>query len=291
MTITAIILNYKNYQDTKECILSLKKQILGKDMILRVLIIDNGSEDNNTRKLQEEFPEHEYIYNDKNLGFAKGINQGILLSVKHSDYFLLLNNDALLDQSSLIEMVAVSEEKSIVGPVIFYKNSPEIVWQGGGFFSKLIMNVVVPDKNKKPHFRKSLYVDFLSGCTLLIPKNVIENIGYFDERFFFYGEDLDFSLRAKKAKIKLIYHRSARAWHNIQNIEQSRTSPFVLENLAFSYIMIVKKHYPNFKIYGLILFIFIYTPFRLYQIIKGGNSLKNIIFWIKGGIKAWKTKI
>lgn len=291
MNITAIILNYKNYNDTRECILSVRNQNIGNGGNIRITVIDNNSKDDSTKRLEQEFPMYNYVYNNENYGFARGVNQGIKLNYEDSDYFLLINNDAVLDKDCLMQMLSVSEGEYLVGPVIFYKKRSDTVWQGGGFFSKLIMNIVVPDKNQKTKPRKSIYVDFLSGCVLLIPKGVIDKIGYFDEKFFFYSEDLDFCLRAKKSGVKLIYRRDSRAWHNIDEIEKSRTNPFVLENLAFGYILLIKKHFRSLKFYGLILFTFLYTPFRLYQILKGGNKLKDLKYWIKGAKKAWKTAI
>lgn len=291
MIITAIILNYKNYQDVHTCVTSLQKQILLDNIKLHILIIDNNSEDNGTKRLQEEYPQYQYIFNKDNYGFAKGVNQGINLSFEESDYFLLVNNDAELNPNCLNLMLEESKEEAMVGPAIFYKNNPEVIWQGGGFFSKLKMNITVLDKNKKLKSTGIKDVDFISGCILLIPKKVINTIGYLDEKFYFYGEDLDFCLRAKKARIKIIYCPQAQAWHNIQNISKSHTSSFVLKNLAFSFNLIIKKHYLPLRFYGLFLFIFIYTPFRLYQTIIGGNSWRNIKDWISGGYQGWKIKI
>ena len=106
---------------------------------------------------------------EKIMVFAKGVNQGIDLSYD-SDYFLLVNNDAELDNNCLNLLLEASYGEALVGPAIFYKNNPEIIWQGGGFFSKLKMNITVPDKNKKLILEESQEVDFLSGCILLIPK-------------------------------------------------------------------------------------------------------------------------
>lgn len=291
MTITAIILNYNNYYDLKNCIISLLKQKLPENYLLNIIIIDNNSIDNSTFKIQKEFPQLIYIYNNENKGFAKGVNQGIDFAIKESDYFLLVNNDAELELNCLNILIEKSNDRAITGPVIMYKENKNVVWQGGGFFSKLRMNVIVPDKNKTNFKKRDQSVDFLSGCVLLIPKRALELTGKFDEDFFFYGEDLDFCLRAKKENIKIIYTPTAQAWHNIKNIAINRTNPFVLENLAFSYILILKKHFPKYKVYGVIIFLFIYCPFRMYQIIKGGNKLINIRYYIKGGIKSYLNKI
>ncbi|MBN2884517.1 glycosyltransferase family 2 protein [Patescibacteria group bacterium] len=289
--ITAIILNYKNYQDVFNCILSLKKQILNQEQKLDILIIDNGSQDDNTHKLKKKFPQYSYIFNPTNLGFARGVNQGIEFTRADSDYFLLVNNDAELAPNCLAKLIKESRGEALAGPAICYKNKPDVIWQAGGFFSQLRMNIINPFKNKHYSSQGTQTADFLSGCVLLIPKKIIQRLGLFDEKFFFYGEDLDYCLRSKQAGINCLYCAEARAWHNIDDIATSRSSAFVLENLAFAYTLILKKHFPKLKIYGYILFYLLYSPFRLYQIIKGGHRLINIFSWFKGGNRARKIKI
>jgi len=291
MLITAIILNYKNYTDTRACLLSLEKQQLPENCELQILVIDNNSNDGSTERLQGEFPKHHYVFNTENYGFSRGINQGLTLTYELSDYFLLVNNDAELATDCLSRLLTASAGEALTGPAIFYKKRPTIIWQGGGEFSRLRMNIVVRNKNKTTKATDIRAVDFLSGCVLLIPKKITESIGTFDENFFFYGEDLDFCLRAKKAGIKILYCPAAHAWHNIESIALNRTNSFVLENLAFSQQSIIKKHFPQFQFYGWLLFIFIYTPWRFYQIVSGKSNWRNISAWLKGAKKARKTKI
>jgi len=290
MNITAIILNYRNYHDIKKCIFSLESQKIDINDALHILIIDNGSQDENTKKLQQEFPRHQFIFNSTNLGFAKAVNQGIRLTQNQSDYFLLVNNDAELAPECLSTLIANSNHSAITGPAICYKDKPEKIWQSGGVFSKLRLNAINPLKNKPYKKESPQKVDFLSGCVLLLPKKIILELGLFDENLFFYGEDLDYCLRAKSHGIDINYCAEARSWHNIKDIVGSRTSAFVLENLAFSYIYIIKKHFSYLKLYGYFLFVFAYSPFRLYQIIKGHNRIKNIYFWFKGAYRAFKIK-
>ena len=237
--------------------------------------------------MQKDFPEFYYIYNKSNLGFSKAVNQGIK-TFENSNFFLLINNDAFLSPNCLKELIKSSEDAAIVGPRIFYKDNPNIIWQGGGFFKKIKLGISVPEKNKIAKNNKNVKVDFLSGCVILIPKKAYSKIGLFDEKFYFYGEDLDYCLRAKKNGVKIIYVPKATAYHNIKKIEQSRTNPFVLENLAISYFLIIRKHFRILLLYGIFLFIFAYTPFRLIQIFKGGNNYKNIIFWFRGMVKGLK---
>jgi len=291
--ITVIILNYKNYTDLKNGLQSLEAQILPADHQLRVIIIDNGSADDSTSRLKAGFPQPTYIFNSQNLGFAAGVNQGLKIALDASDYFLLLNNDASLEPTALKQLLTVMNESvALAGPTIFYKADPNLIWQAGGYFKLLKMGLSVPLKNKiRPAGLKPQAVEFLSGCALLINKTALKNIGYFDDNFFFYGEDLDFSWRAKQAGYQIIYVPAATAWHNIAPGGASRSSAFALNNLAKSYFLIIRKHLPTGLAYGLFLFIFIYTPFRFYQIIKGGAKIKNILAWLAGGLSGLNIKL
>ena len=296
MKITAIILNFNNYEDLKECLKSIELQDANKEHEINVVIIDNNSEDESTQKIKIEFPKHEYIFNTENLGFSKGVNQGIKKTWNNSDLFILINNDAYLEASCINELLSSIEEfdnVGISGPKIFYKHKPEIIWQSGGFFKKIKMGISVKDKNKEFKKTKKKFndVDFVSGCIMLLNKKMLEKIGLFDENFFFYGEDLDICLRAKKLGFRVIYNSEATSWHNIKEITKTRTSPFVLENLSKSYALIAKKHYPNLIVYSSLIFLLLYTPFRMLQIIIGGNNILNIKFWIKGFFDGLKIKI
>ncbi len=294
--ITAIVLNWNEYKKTKMAIASLLKSNR-ENFSLNVVIVDNGSHDGSTQKLEKEFIGVRFIYNGSNLGFAKGVNIGVRYAVEvNSDAVFLLNNDAIVGEDTLEKLASVlfsGDNRGIAGPCIFYLREKDRVWQGGGYFSKLKMGVVVPEKNK---IRGDLtntvkIVDFLSGCAMLVKKEVFDSIGFFDERFFFYGEDLDFCLRAKKAGFDVLYVTEASAWHDI-DINKNRTTPFVLYNLARTSLLLVKKNFAFAGlVYSVLLFIFFLTPFRLFQIIRGGNNIKNILSWIRGGFSGLFIKL
>jgi GT2 family glycosyltransferase len=247
------------------------------------VIIDNGSIDFSTREIEKKYPNFIYLYNKDNMGFSYAVNQGIKL-VPETDFFCLVNNDAFVDPYMVDTLISSQKGvPGISGPVIFYKDKPDIVWQGSGVFSLLKMGVIVPEKNKRFFDKKIKNPDFISGCVMMIHKKVFDTVGYFDEKFFFYGEDLDFCLRAKKIGFQINYVPSAKAWHAISDIRVTRTNVFVLKNIAISYFLIVRKHYPCYFPYALLLFIFLYTPFRVYQILSGGSNISNTISWIRGG--------
>ena len=292
MKISAIILNYNNYQDLKACLASLKSQELPDGSELRIMIIDNGSHDASTAKIQMEEPQFIYLFNPDNLGFARAANQGFAQLWSETDFFLLVNNDASLAPDCLRQLLAAQKDRpGLSGPAILYKDKPDTLWQGGGYFWKLRMNIAMPGKNQELKEKGSRPTDFLSGCVLLIGRTTLAGIGLLDERFFFYGEDLDLCLRAKKAGYPITYVPTARAWHNLRSASADRSNPFVLYHLAYAYFLNIRRHFPKLISYGLFLFFFLYSPFRLGQIIKGGHGAKSIAAWFQGGVKGLTKKL
>ncbi len=257
-------------------------------------IIDNSENKKIFTQLKSKLSWYSNIFlekNEKNIGFAKAVNKGIRKSLeKGADYILLLNDDAFVDKNCIKKLIKALENNKnalAAGPTIFYAKDKEKVWHTGGYLSKFLMTIKIPYKNKKisKDFLKKLptqEVDFLTGCVLLIKREAFDKIGFFDERLFFYAEDLDYSIRVKKAGYKLLWIPDAFAWHDI-DIYKGRTNPFVLYHLARSNIIVRKKHLSVVKfIYFLLIHFLVITPYRIFQVLKGSKGIKSIYAWLKG---------
>lgn len=287
--IYSIILNWNNYRDTSDCIRSILASSLLPD---KIIIIDNDSRDGSLAKLKNsyvKYPNIQFIRNPRNVGFAAGINIGIRMALKdQAEFVFLLNNDAVVERDCIHELkyeILKNPRNGIAGPRIFYFNEPNRIWHGGGQFNSALTGVVIKEKNKEEKNTGTAVGDitFLTACAMLIRTIVFEQIGLFDEEYFFYDEDLDFCIRAQRSKFKLNYIPSAKAWHKIGPINQNRTSPFVLFHIARSKIMFLRK---NFKflycLYGYLIQFLLYTPFRIYQIEGGNGSWRSIFSWFYG---------
>jgi len=295
----AIVLNYNNYTDTHQCIESLLRSLYP---IRKIILVDNGSRDGSIEQLQTTYSQNDKVHiitNKGNIGFAGGVNVGIQYALDFgADLIFLFNNDAVINQSCIEKLCSVMKEADhvgIAGPRVFYYKYPERIWQGGGYFNHVKSGIVNPEKNKLEIdcFEKPREVTFLTGCAMLITRQVFENIGLFDEDFFFYGEDVDFCLRARRAGFKLIYVPEAKAWHKIENIASDRTSPFVMYHLARSHLLMIRKNFDIlYYLYGVIIHLLLHTPYRMWQIIQGSRSWEAVLAWLKGtwdGL-AWKRK-
>jgi len=285
----AIVLNYNNYGDTRECIESLRQSLYP---IEKIVLVDNGSQHGSIEQLQKDYSQDDEVHiirNRCNLGFAGGINVGIQYVLDlGADFIFLINNDAVIDQACIKWLYKPMEETSNVGiggPRIFYYKDPERIWQGGGYFSFVKTGLVNPQKNKLATHcsEKAREVTFLTACAMLVRREVFEKIGLFDEDFFFYGEDVDFCLRTRGAGFKLIYVPRAKTWHKIENIAKDRTSPFAMYHLSQSRLLVIRKNFPlPYYLYGVMIHLLLYTPYRMWQIMHGSRSSGAMLAWLRG---------
>src|SRR4030042_2187559 len=124
--VSIIILNWNGLEDTIECLNSLKKITYPN---YKVILVDNGSKGNDARVLREKFGDYIHlIENDRNYGYAKGVNIGIRYALANSasEYILLLNNDTVVAPDFLNQLVKLAESDSsvgIVGPKTYYYGS------------------------------------------------------------------------------------------------------------------------------------------------------------------------
>jgi GT2 family glycosyltransferase len=195
---------------------------------IEVIIVDNGSVDDTLPMLQRDFPDARLIKNSTNLGFAYPSNQALRIS--QGKFMLLLNPDTIVLTGALNELVDYAEthpEVGICGPKVLNrdgslqkacKRGVSRPWAAFSYFSGLsglfprskffggyLLNYLDEDQIHE--------VDGISGSCMLIRREVIEQIGYLDERFFAYQEDADYCFQVKAAGWKVVYLPSARITH------------------------------------------------------------------------------
>lgn len=211
-----VILNFNGAKTLAPCLSSVFHSDYQN---FEVLVVDNNSQDGSFELARQNYSRAHFIKNPENIGFAKGNNVGIRWALeKFADYVLVLNNDTVIEKSTLSSLVQVAESKDSVGivsPLILTVTNE--IWFAGG--------QIVWDKMKTIHLftvasQVPYATEYLTGCAMLIKKDVFKKIGLFDERFFLYYEDADFSLRTKNAGFELLVDPCAK----IQHLEQSNTN-------------------------------------------------------------------
>ena len=267
--IAIIIINWKKYDLTLNCIDSVLKSSYKN---FKIILIDNEAQNsfpyeiNKCEKIQ-------IIKNQNNEGFSKANNQGIKYSIKHGfDYVLLLNNDTLIKNDlidSLIQQSSTLNQKIIQPLILNYDGSK--IWNAGGKINNFFGTFQTLEKGKgfKYFKRNRTYTDWFTGCCVLIKVEIFNHVGYFDERFFAYYEDVDYSIRLKKMGYSIalmtnsyLQHYESASSKSINKIE-GNLSPYVHYLNIRNHILLLKKHSKSFNLIGVL----------TYQLIKASSYL------------------
>jgi GT2 family glycosyltransferase len=211
-----IVLNFNGNATLNECLSSIFQSDYAN---FETVIVDNDSRDDSFEKARASFSKAHFIKNSANIGFSKGNNIGIRYALeKFADYVLVLNNDAIITKTTLTELAKAAKNNTragILSPVI--KNpTNNTTWFAGGIINwrKMRTKHLTNSPSDKPYL-----TEYITGCAMFVSKNVFKKIGLFDERYFLYYEDADFSMRANKAGFELCIVPSI----NVQHLEQSTT--------------------------------------------------------------------
>jgi GT2 family glycosyltransferase len=237
MKVGVVIVDYNNHKDTRE-LLESRKNLNTKGLDVLWLVVDNGS-DTPVSDTLKDFSDVVWLQTGKNLGFAGGYNAGM----KHvrqwgADYIFIVNNDILFKDENLIfdliETFNKDPKIGVVSPKIYfapnfefykekYKNKDKgsVIWYAGGEFNWDNIKSIHRGIDEVDTYQYDLVeeVGFVSGASLMIKREVLDTVGYFNEKLFAYFEDNDFMERVKKVGYKLYYNGKTSVYHKV-----SRTS-------------------------------------------------------------------
>lgn len=244
--VLVIILNRNGKDDTLECLQSFKEIDYPN---YEIVVVDNGSSDGSQRIIKEKFPYVELIENRENLGFSRGNNVAIRYALrKKVDYVLLLNNDTVVHRHLLKELVEVAEISTkigIVGPKIYYYDNPKTIWFAGGLINlkRGTVRHIGKNENDIGQFDEVKEVDYVTGCALMIKREVIEKIGLLDEDYSpIYYEDTDWGIKAMKKGYKCVYVPKAKLWHKVSSTMGGEMSAPEMYLMTRNLILFVRKH-------------------------------------------------
>jgi len=274
-----ILLNYNNWQDTVECIQSLNSCNINNS---NILIVENCSVDISAKKLNEHVPGVKIIQNQKNLGFTGGNNIGIKYAYENNfDYAIVLNNDTIIESKDsikiLIEEMDGNPDVTLgTGRIFYYPDKNKIWYDGGRLIKWRGMAIHYNFRKNQSEINldnKKKYVDFISGCFMCIRLKDLQKLGYMDEDFFLYLDDIEYCARAAKKNLKLmfiplavIYHKAmGEEKHTPKLVYYSLRNRKLLVNLHFGLlakiyivlVLIIKKvfwFFTNKKYYDLLRF-------------------------------------
>ena len=218
--VAIIVLNWNGLTDTLACLESLMR--LDAADACEVLVVDNGSTDGSPAAIRNRFPDVTLIETGENLGFTGGNNVGLQWALERgSDYALLLNNDTEVAPDFLRRLIQTAEtdpQIGIAGPTIYYYEQPQTVWSAGGGIDRqrgTTWMVGLDDRDVGQFGETPREMDFVTGCALLIKRDVLQKVGLLDDRFFAYYEDAEWCVRVQRAGFKIVHVPTAKIWHKI----------------------------------------------------------------------------
>lgn len=247
ISVAIIIVNFNGTNDTVECLKSIDKTIaLQVDVNFDIILVDNGSKKPITAGDLSGIKSKVYLVpSAKNLGFTGGNNLGLQYINEHQiafDMVLLLNNDTILVDDSICRLAMRLNNSSygIGGVINYYYSNPEVVWQAGNMVRPTRLKGLAIKSNVDGNdFVKS---DFVPGSSMMIKKEVIDKIGFLDDRFFAYFEETDMSVRASRAGYNTAFLQGTKILHKV-----GKASPSVLKHYlrTRNTLLFYEKNFPH----------------------------------------------
>ena len=253
--IAVIIVNWNAREDLRHCLQSLlgdPKPVVDSS----VWVVDNASSDGSPAMVASEFPDAHLIVNTENVGFSKANNQAIAQT--DSRYAFLLNSDAAIHSGALEALVAYADahpKAGVIGPRVLNPDGslqfscrrfPSL---GAGFFRNTYLGRLFPNNKFARDYLMTdfdhahdLPVDWVSGCAMLLRRDLIAEIGALDERFYMYCEDVDICQRAWDAGREVVYAPSAIVTHAIGRSSDKNADKMIVEFHRSWYEYDLKRH-------------------------------------------------
>ncbi len=220
LDLSIIIVNYNTKEFLKNCLISIISSMDGK-LSYEVIVVDNFSSDHSAEMVKKEFPKIKLIANKNNVGFSKANNQGIKISQK-SRYVLFLNPDTVMQNQTMEEMVKLMDTHKDAGAATCklvmlngkidnasHRGFPT-PWNSFSHFSGL--EKLFPKSKLFAGYslgfldlNKTHKIDVLAGAFMLVRRIAGNEAGWWDEDYFFYGEDIDFCYMLKQLGWKIYY--------------------------------------------------------------------------------------
>lgn len=265
MNVSIIIVNYNSFNHLSNCINSIKNFVL--DVTYEIIVIDNASTEGDIFELLKNQENVKLIQNGSNMGFSKANNIGIEIAV--GEYILFLNNDTVFIENSLktlLTYLKMQDKKVLVGCRLLNHDKTHqssVVDKdtlsnsfGENFFLYHIFK-------SKRSLNKYFYSDFepkeptevsvVKGAFIFCSKKIVDELGGFDDRFFFYAEETDFCFRAANAGYKVIYFPGTEIIH-LGGATTDKHLWFKFKNQSIAKIQIYQKHYKGIKFFLLVSF-------------------------------------
>ncbi len=247
--VISVILNTNRREDTLACLTSLAD---GRYPNHQIIVLDNASTDGSVEAIREQFPAVQIISLTENLGYAGNNNVGIEAALEQgAAWVFVLNEDTILDPdciAKLVETGAGDPQIGIVGPMVYHFDEPDVIQSAGGQFDASMQSAhIAQNEPDTGQFPEPHDVDWISGCAIMLRREVIEQVGALDERFFYYWEETEWCLRASRAGWRISHVPQAKLWH--KGVQRDyRPSPNVTYYNTRNRLLALSKHHVAWRV-------------------------------------------
>lgn len=249
-SVAVIVVNWNGREHLGDCIGSLLSD--GYDP-LRVVLVDNGSADDSLEFCRDAFPSVEVVASQENRYWAGGNNLGLrhLADTGFPDYVLLLNNDTIVTEGSLRVLVEAMEEEPrawAASPRICYAREPSRVWYDGGRvgrYSGWVRHHGIRQLAGRRSF-DNRFVDFATGCAMMLTRAAVETLGELDEGYTLYAEDTDYCLRLGAAGGRVLHVPRSLVLHKVSASIGDASSP-KLYRRSRSHLRLLRLHWHGWR--------------------------------------------
>jgi GT2 family glycosyltransferase len=239
-----VILNTNRKDDTLACLDSISYSTYSNQ---KTIVLDNASKDGSLDAIRAAHPDVQILGLTENLGYAGNNNVGIREALaQDAEWIFVLNEDTVLAPDCLEQLVRVAEAdpvNGIIGPMVYHHDEPNIIQSAGVALNRYWRSIHIGQNQiDSGQFPSSRRVDAISGCAILVRRHVIEKVGVLDERFYYYWEETEWCLRAKKDGWYIIHVPSAKLWH--KGVQKDyRPSPSVTYYDTRNWLLLLSKHH------------------------------------------------
>ncbi len=241
--VSVVIPNWNGASWLPLCLDSLQRQTF-RDF--KVYIVDNGSTDGSVELIKTGYPDVAIIKNEKNLGFAGGINCGFRVAT--GDLIVALNNDVETDPDWLTVMVRTMDTYPHAGSgasqLMDFRDRDIVDSLGDGFLPIGISIKAWSGANYPPQGLQVQEIQSPCAAASVYRKSMLDRIGLFDEDFFAYMEDIDLGLRAQRAGYRSIFIPGAIVYHIGSATSGGTASAFSIRQTVTNTYQVILKNVP-----------------------------------------------
>jgi len=218
--LSIIIVNW----NTKEFLLPCVKSVLeiGQGISSELIVVDNGSRDGSGDEVKKAFPFIHLIENEKNLGFAKAVDQG--LQKASGKYILLLNPDTRVKHGAIVQLLSFMDshvDTGVAGVQLLNSDGtkqnsiasfPSLATE---LLNKRVLRWLSPKRfpGKERNYSEPIEVDSVIGACMMVRRKALDQVGFLDEDYFLFLEETDWCYRMKMAKWKIYHISQAEVYH------------------------------------------------------------------------------